>query len=385
LVQSEHNKLLASDLPFENRICPHLRQGWDGVPARRIRTPTGDDAWLVSGHAEVRKLLSDNRLGRSHPTPDTRATYARDPTYNAVTSDDHDTADAMHTWLRKNLRPHFTTRRMHVMRPQVEQLVDEGIDRLVVAGPPADLNAEFSTPLMLRVLCDLLGVPADEHQDCIKLMSRVAEGYSDEFFEYIRNLASRKTTAPDNRVVPRMASADIPSEYIAHVALLVLDAGVRAVVKQIAYLVLVLANHPDQRAAVADNPDLIPKVIEESLRISGSLSLPRFSREEIAVGEVTIGPNELVLLDLTRANFDERTIAEATTFDPDRSPNHHMSFGHGGWTCLGAPLARVVLQSVLASLLAKLPELRPVDPTAEPEARSVPLCGGLPERLNVTW
>jgi cytochrome P450 monooxygenase len=386
MTTSDDSTLMASDLPFENRIWPYLRKMWDGDPVRRIRTPTGDEAWLVSGHAEIRELLSGNRLGRSHPTPDDRATYAGVPAYDSVLSEDHHAADAMHDWVRKALRPHFTNRRMQAMRPRVEQLVEEGIDQLVVTGPPAELNTEFSTPLVLRLLCELLGVPADEQQDCLGLMSRADAGEPAEFFDYVTKLASRKCTAREDKIIPRMAStAGIKAEHIGHTALLLLDAGLHAITKQIALQVLVLAYHPDQRAALVKNPDLVPQVVEESLRISGSASLPRYAREDIELGGVTIGANELVLLDLTLANFDERTLAEANRFDPERSPNHHLTFGHGGWACLGAPLARLVLQSVLASLVTRLPALCPVDPTAKPEARNRPLGGGLANHFYVTW
>jgi cytochrome P450 monooxygenase len=378
----DHPGLMASDLPVERRVCPHLRQATQGPAVRRVRTPAGDDAWLVSGHAEVRDLLRDSRLGRSHATPGRRAMYAGDPTYDQVMHADHALADAMHSGIRNLIKPQFTNRRMRAMRPRVERYVDERVDTLIAQGPPADLRTDFSEPLIRRVLCDLFGVPDSESDQCAELMRRGASGDVAGLTTYLRRLVMVKRFRPDDSVVSRLCHTDTPDEQAVQAVMLLQFAGVGATSKQIAYGVMLLAEQPEQRAAVSADPALIPSTVEELLRLSGSLSLPRYAREDIEIGGATIGAGDLVLLDLTLANYDGTAFSDPTTLDVTRSPNRHMTFSHGVWTCLGAPLARMLLTAVFGALLTRVPGLRTAGPI---DRRSGPLSGGLPDRLDVTW
>lgn len=378
----EHPGLMASDLPVERRVCPHLRQATDGPPVRQVRTPAGDDAWLVSGHIEVRDLLRDHRLGRSHTTPRQRAQYAGDPTYDQVMHADHGLADAMHGGIRGLLKPQFTTWRMLAMRPRVETFVNERIDLLLAQGPPADLRTDFSEPLIRRVLCLLFGVPDAEADECALLMRRGAQGDLAPLTNYLNRLVAIKRAYPDDTVISRLCRSDITDQQVVQTIMLLQFAGLGATSKQITYGVMLLAEQPDERVRVTADPALLPSTVEELLRLSGSLSLPRYAREDIEIGGVTIRAGDLVLLDLTLANYDATVFDGPTTLDPSRSPNRHMTFSYGVWTCLGAPLARMLLTAVFGALLARLPGLRPAGPL---DRRSGPLSGGLPDRVDVVW
>src|SRR5262249_11300769 len=297
---------------------PHLRQATQGPAVRRVRTPAGDDAWLVSGHAEVRDLLRDSRLGRSHATPGRRAVYARDPDYDQGMHAHHALADAMHSGIRNLIKPQFTTRRMLAMRPRVERYVADRVDTLLAQGPPADLRTGFSEPLIRRVLCDLFGVPDAEAGQCVELMRRGASGDVAGLATYLRRLIMVKRFRPDDSVVSRLCHTDTPDQPVVQVLMLLQFAGLGATSKQIAYGVMLLAAQPEQRAAVAANPALLPSTVEELLRLSGSLSLPRYAREDIEIGAVTIGAGDLVLLDLTLANYDGTAFDDPTTLDVTR-------------------------------------------------------------------
>ncbi|HEY0508225.1 MAG TPA: cytochrome P450 [Blastococcus sp.] len=374
--------LMASDLPVEHRTCPHLRRATRGPAVRRVRTPAGDGAWLVSGHAEVQDLLRDDRLGRSHPAPDERAQYAKNPTYDHVPATDHALADAMHGMLRTLLKPHFTARRMLAMRPRVDLLAGRRIDVLLAEGPPADLRASFSEPLIRQVFCDLYGVPEAESEECAGHMRRVAQGDFAGLAGYLPRLVAAKRAQPDDALVSRLCATGISTQQVCQVILVLEFAGFGATRKQLDYGLLLLAEHPEERAAITADPSLLPSAVEELLRLSGSLSLPRFARQDIEIGGVTIGAGDLVLLDLTRANYDGTAFDDPTTLDIARSPNRHVTFSHGVWTCLGAPLARTILAAVFEAVLTRMPDLRPAQPVS---GTSGPLSGGLPDRLEFTW
>jgi cytochrome P450 monooxygenase len=375
-------ELMASDLPVERRVCPHLRRATQGPPVRRIRTPAGDEAWLVSGYAEVRELLRDERLGRSHLAPNDRAQYAGHPAYDHVMGADHQVADAMHGGLRNLLKPQFTVRRMLEMRPRIEQLVKQGIDALVCQGPPADVATAFSEPLIRQVLCEFFGVPDADSDECADLMRRSAGGDIGGLSAYLDRLASAKRASPDDSLVSRLCATGITNDKVVQVVMVLQFAGFGATRKQIDYGLLLLAQHPEQRAAVAADPSLLPSTVEELLRLSGSLSLPRYARKDIGIGGVTIRDGDLVLLDITLANYDATAFDDPTALDITRAPNRHLTFSHGVWTCLGAPLARTILLAVFQAVLTRMPNLRPTLPAG---GTSAPLSGGLPGRLEFTW
>ncbi|OLF06432.1 hypothetical protein BU204_36360 [Actinophytocola xanthii] len=370
---------MSSDLPFELRMCPHLRRARQGPAVRRVRTPTGDDAWLVSGHAEIRELLNDGRIGRSHPAPEERARYAGNPTYDQVMGADHGAADAMHAGLRAALKPHFTTRRMLELRPALAALVEARVDALLAQGPPADLREDFAGPLVRQVFAEMLGVPAADRDRCAELMRLGAAGDLGGLYVFLTELAA---APPESSMVARLGEAGLAADQVVQIAMLLQFAGFGATVKQIEYGFLLLAQDRSRRELLAADPELLPLAVEELLRLAGSLSLPRYAREDLTIGGVVIGAGDLVLLDLTQGNYDSDAFAEPTEFSPERSPNRHLTFGHGVWTCLGAPLARQVLRLVFAALLTRVPTLRPLTPVGNV---SGPLSGGLPETLLVTW
>ncbi|WP_235883483.1 cytochrome P450 [Saccharopolyspora elongata] len=116
----------------------------------------------------------------------------------------------------------------------------------------------------------------------------------------------------------------------------------------------------------------------------GGPGLPRYAREDVEIGGVTIRAGEAVLLDTTLANFDGSAFEEPDRFDVTRAPNPHLAFAHGPWHCLGAPLARIELRTVFASLLPRFPSLRLAVPVEELRLSADSFTSKLVE-LPVTW
>jgi cytochrome P450 len=151
-----------AQLPFEQahplQAPTMLRVLRQRGPVHRVRTATGDPAWLVTGYTEVRALLDDARLGRSHPDPDRAARSGESALFGGPLGD-YDTEAADHARMRSLLQPHFTPRRIRALRPRVEALAGELLDDLARHGPPADLVQALAIPLPVLVICELLGVP----------------------------------------------------------------------------------------------------------------------------------------------------------------------------------------------------------------------------------
>lgn len=147
----------AAQLPFRQdhplRSSGELRALQSDGPIHKVRTPVGDEAWLVTGYAQVRRLMDDENLGRTHRDPAT-APRSRTSALFGGPIGDFDTELADHARMRHLLQPHFSPKHMRELQPKVENLCATLLDDLERQGPPADLHG-----FPVLVICDLLGVP----------------------------------------------------------------------------------------------------------------------------------------------------------------------------------------------------------------------------------
>ncbi len=380
-----------SDKPHVLDVVSHLRELREMPPVHRVRTLTGDEAWLVSGYADCRKLLLDTRLGRSHPDPSTMPQYAGNPMFDLVMAGDHDASDEAHARVRAMLKPHFSPRRTLDLHTRLEALADVMLDVLDSKGPPADLHADFSVPFALRAICELLGVPVADRERCAELLSGMgnvadpqgARASMEAFQAYLRDLVARKRADPDDGMLSALC-AQTDDEEIAALAILLMFTGLGSIVSQIDYGFLLWMTNPAQREKVIRNPALLPKAVDEVLRLVGTLTLRRYARQDIEIHDVTIRANELVLLDLTLANLDDQVFDHPERFDIERSPNPHLTFSHGAWSCLASALVRVELQAAFGRLFARLPTIRPAVPLDQLRSSFDQMSSGI-DNLQVTW
>jgi len=149
-------------LPFEQLdpllVTPQLRELLAKGHIHRVRTEVGDPAWLVTHHPDVRQLLDDDRLGRSHPEPGTAARTSESALFGGPTGN-FATEHADHTRMRALLQPHFTPRHMRDLRPRIEALTARLLDELAAQGSPADLHVMLAVPLPILVISNCSGCP----------------------------------------------------------------------------------------------------------------------------------------------------------------------------------------------------------------------------------
>ena len=389
---------MTMQLPFDQadplQLAPRLRQlQHDGV-IHRVRTAVGDEAWLVTGYEEVRALLADERLGRSHPDPASAARMGESALFGGPMGN-YETEQADMARMRALLQPHFSPRRMRALRPRAEELTAGLLDRLAEHGPPADLHQALALPLPVLVICELLGVPyADRDQfrawseavGDVRDRARSEQGLG-ALFGYGRQLVARKRGEPGDDVISRLiAAGGTGDEEIAMLAMGLLFAGHETTVVAIGMGVLCLLANSAQQQALAGDPGLAATAIEEILRAPGrgGGGIPRYARTDLRIGNVTVRAGELVLLDNRTANHDPAAFPDPGRFDVTRHAAPHLSFGHGGHYCLGAPLARIELQAVFSQLPARFPGLRLAVPVSQLRLRTGVLTGGLAE-LPVLW
>lgn len=383
-------------LPFEQahplQFAPGLRELQAKGVVHRVRTPVGDPAWLVTGHAEVLRLYDDDRLGVAHPEPDTAARYESatfaKPMSNLATE------HADHARKRALLQPHFTAKRLQALRPRVDALTTRLLDDLAAKGSPADLRAAVAVPLPVLVICELLGVPhEDSEQFCAWIIdaSNTHDGARSErglgqLFAYSQQLVTRKRREPGDDVISRLCATEgVSDDEAAHLTTGLLWAGHGSPVPHIGLGALLLLANPEQWRALAHDPALASNAVEETLRADpSSVVFPRYARTDLELDGVTIKAGDLVLMSIGAANHDPSVFADPDRVDITRRALGHLTFGHGGRYCIAATLARIELHAVLSQLASRFPAMRLAVGVEELTLRTDMLFGGLVE-LPVRW
>lgn len=374
---------------------------------RQVTTPVGDPAWLVTGYSDIKALLTDPRMGTSHPTPARAARYCDSTMFGGPSGDSRAVELSQHAWLRCALVPAFSTQRLDAMRPRVRAIVESRLDEMEKMARPVDFHEAVSVPLPLQVICDLLGVSYADRADILRwaedagVMNDRARSQAGlaHLRDYMRGIVDRKHQQPADDPISDLIAAwqrapDVVSyeDVVSHAAEL-LFAGFSTLPPVIDRGIVLLLTNPRVRQEVQANMLLIPPAVEEILRLPWPARQPandqggvaiRYAHEPIEIGGVTIYAGDLVLLGLEAGNCDARVFPNPELFDLARTKNHHLAFGHGVHYCLGAPLARIELQMLYEALLRRFPTLRLAVAAEELHSHSHLVIGGL-TALPVTW
>jgi len=387
-------------LPFERATVVELPPVFHALraqaPAVRVRTPTGDPAWLVSRYDDVKALLDGDLLSRSHPKPERAARLSKSAILGGPTGD-HDTEQEDRR-LRRAASSAFSVRRMNLLRPHIQGIVDELLDQIVAAAPPVDLHEHFSSVLPIRVICELLGVPVEDRSTFSAIFEAVIDPPGDEpttepllgLFGYVGRLIRQKQETPGNDFISHVISIrdehgnPTDDEIVLMVGGL-LFAGYHTVTVYLDYGVVLLLLDPAHRRAV-DDDDALVDAVEEVLRftVPNLGVIPRYARRDMYIGDVAVAAGDAVLIGLAGANHDGTVFAAPERLDLCRRPNPHLAFGHGKHFCVGAGLARIQLRISLRSLFQRLPDLRLAVPVDRLRLRREILSGGLAE-VPVVW
>jgi cytochrome P450 len=379
---------------------------------RQVTSPAGDPAWLVSGYDTIKRLLTDPRLGQSHPDPEHAARYSDAVIFGRpMASSPTERTD--HMQMRQLLSRAFSARRLVLLRPRVQALVDGLLEEMGRRTPPVDAHEAIAFPLPALVICELLGVPPDDREEFRRWSDDAADmtdgarslaGWK-ALRRYMRELIERKRRQPAEDVLSDLIAAHAfraqqagglqtaTADQIVPLAAGLLFAGHETTVAAIDKGLVLLLTNPSQREALQRDPALVAHAVEEILRLplpvpvpetDRANGLPRYANADIEIDGVTIRAGELVLLDLQGANLDPRYFQVPEAFDLARADNPHVTFGHGPHFCIGAPLARIELQVLFGTLFQRFPALRLAVPAEQLRPRSHLLTGGLTE-LPVTW
>ncbi|GAA4976064.1 cytochrome P450 family protein [Actinoplanes utahensis] len=359
-------------------------------PVHRVRSAAGIPFWLVTRWDEARQVLTDASLSKRQPVDQLPAPLRAALATQMLLRDPPD-----HTRLRRLVSAAFTGRRVQALEPEIVRITDRLLDGLATEAEP-DLIGRFAVPLPFAVICELLGVPEEDRgpfrawSDVIITGGSGPAGMAEamaEIVAYFRDLIARKAARPAEDLLSALLDVLDDGDDLVGMALLLLVAGHETTANLIGNAVYLLSRWPDQRDRLRDDPDLLPALVEEVLRLASpaATSTYRVTTRPTTIGATTIPAGEQVLVSLLAVNRDPERFAAADTLDLERGDAGHLAFGHGVHFCLGAPLARLEARVALGRLLGRFPDLRPAVPAEDLRWRSGLLMHGLealPVRLT---
>jgi cytochrome P450 len=373
-----------------------LHSGNDRVP-RRVELDGESGFWNVYTYAGALQVLTNPQTfssgtGRLMP-------QGSKSSEDAITQLD----PPRHTALRKLVSRAFTARAISKLEPHVHAIADDLLAK--VSGQKGfDLVGEFAYPLPISVIAELLAVPESDYalikgwvdgmlsgSTDFSLLKRDTDldnelGYVIEqarhITGYVRELARERRCRPGDDLLSRLAEAEVDGERLTEdevtsFANAILVAGHVTTTLLIGSTTLCLDAYPEARRAVQEDRDLIPALLEESLRYLPPItSTMRVTNTEAAVEGVRIGPDQLVRVWIPAVNRDPAVFTDPYAFSPAREPNPHLAFGHGGHFCIGAALARQEARVAINALLDRFPRLR-CDPDNPPAFMTSPNLNGV--------
>ncbi|HSL52708.1 MAG TPA: cytochrome P450 [Candidatus Deferrimicrobiaceae bacterium] len=335
--------------------------------------------WVLTRYPDVMAMLRDPRLIKEPIAAFVAARFGMAvPPGLGLSMLDRDPPD--HTRLRGLVSKAFTPRALEKLRPGIQQIVDGLLDEAAGRGS-MDLIEEFAYPLPVRVICEMLGVPVQDHErfkawgldiarglDAIMLPPDSPVGQRSvsgrrALAEYFRELIAERRAAPREDMLAALIAAEeagdkLNEEELLATCILLLVAGHETTVNLIGNGTLALLRHPDQLRKLRESPGLIGTAVEELLRFDGPVQrTARIPSEDITIGGQTIGKGEMVMPFLGAADRDPTQFPDPDRLDISRTDNRHIAFGMGIHFCLGAPLARMEGQIAINTLLARLPKL----------------------------
>ncbi|MGB3771809.1 MAG: cytochrome P450 [Rhodococcus sp. (in: high G+C Gram-positive bacteria)] len=375
-------------------LDPRYAIARDAATLPRVQLPFGEQAWLATRYEDVRTVLGDKRFSRAaagdHDEPRVRAGQQNT---GILSMDPPD-----HTRLRVLVSKAFTMRRVEALRPVVATLADELAATMLDEGQPADLVDLFALPLPVQVICELLGVPAEDRprfrvwsDGVLSTTSLSAEQFDanrEELRDYMRGLIAIKRDRPADDLMSALIGARDVDDKLSELELVdlcvgILVAGHETTATQIPNFVLYLLSNDGAWDRLRTDPSSIPGAVEELLRLV-PLGLgggqPRFALEDIMIGDTLVAAGDAVVVSIGAANRDPNRFDAPDLFDPERQESGHMGFGHGAHHCLGAALARMELQEALRALTEHIPGLR----IRDLEWKTEMVVRG-PRKLEIEW
>ncbi len=342
-------------------------------------------AWLLTRYSDAEAALRDPRL-----ISGTRISAAVKQLPDAVQPEMQALQNHISTWmgfvdppdhtrLRALVSNAFTPRMIRDLRPQIQAIVNDLLDRVQEAGE-MDVIADFAFPLPAIVIAEMLGLPPED-RDQFKQWSndimaflgtgrprldvaRHAQKGVYALKGYLRNIFTQRRQRPRDDLISALLVVEeegdrLSEEEMFGMCVFLLVAGHETTLSLIGNGLLALLRNPDQRRTLQADPALIDTAVEEFLRYDSPIQhQTRVAREDFKLDGQQIRQGQRVLPMLGAANRDPAQFPDPDRLDICRQPNPHLAFGYGIHFCLGAPLARLEGKIAIDTVLRRMPALQ---------------------------
>ena len=341
-----------------------------------VYSPAYGGHWIVTHYKEIHQVLTDPQTFSSYPN-------------NLVTSDigkfiPLELDPPEHSSYRQALQPLFSPQRMKKLSDDIRRVVNELIDEFAAEGEVEYVSA-FAHELPARVFLALMdwplsdapifteatntilfGKPGGTEEESNQ--ARMMAGF--QMFGYFQNIVETRRANPGTDITSTLIHTEVKlpdgtrlltDEELNRMFFLLLIGGLHTVQGSLCWAIVNLVNNPEQRAAIVADPELIPKAVEEILRMEAAIIPGRRATREVELGGVTIAEGDQLIVMLCGANRDAAEFTDPTEFDIERYPNRHLSFGAGVHRCLGSHLGRVELVIALEEIHRRIPDYQLVE------------------------
>lgn len=287
-----------------------------------------------------------------------------------------------HRRLRGLLARAFTPKMIEGLRPRIREIIDQKVSTL---DSESDLIGDLLTPIPARVVGELLGSSEKDIPDLIRWAHAInglyekggrissekalhAEKMLGEMREFVRRLVRERETKKsagalvgDEDVISALVMQDadaLSEEELLSTAVTLFVAGHETTTHLLGNGIFALLQRPQLLTSLRNDPALMENAVEEMARFDGSVPRSwRIAKREITISRATIPAGDLVLPILAAANRDPEVFGDPDQFLPERDSRKHLAYGKGVHVCLGAPLARIEAQEIIASLLKKFSQI----------------------------
>jgi cytochrome P450 len=328
--------------------------------------------WLVTRWEDARAVLANKTVSSDTSRPGFPSANENTPPLPPGYFFGQD--DPVHNTFRKAITREFMVKRIEALREPTTRIFERLLTDMIEGGGPTDFVESLALPLPSLVICELLGVPYEDHdffQSHSKNLIDTAATPEQRITahqalgDYLERLVETRRKEPRDDLVSRLGehvdAGTFAVRDAADVGAFLLFAGHETTANMIGLGVLAMLKHPDQLPRLYQGPAELATAVEELLRYVtiAHTGLTRMATEDFTVGDVTIRAGEGVIILLNSANRDETAFDDPDMLDLARAnARQHVAFGYGIHQCLGQPLARMELQIVLPGVFRRLPNLR---------------------------
>ncbi len=393
-----HLPSFVSDLTLPPLEYQRQMRAW--CKEMRATSPVAYDedhaVWIVFRHSDVVRVLGDYATFSSAQLLKSKDGIAIEGNTPSIIAMD----PPRHQQLRALVTQAFSARTIAAMSPQVSAITEELVNNVLSAGE-MDWMADIAVPLPVIVIADMLGLPRDGWRqykawtDALINRSPDLPEAIQQFHGLFAQAIESRQQQPQDDILSRLLVSEVEGQRLSYQDVIgfcytLFVAGNITTTNVLGNAMLCFDAFPEALARLREHPELVPSAVEEILRYMppfragpSDLVAGRTATTTVTLGDQRIAVGDRVQVNHVSANFDEQQFPDPERFDIGRSPNRHLSFGHGIHFCLGAPLARLEIATVLHALLQRFRSVRVVHEVPLEQSPSMTIFG--PKRVPLVF